>query len=623
VYAQESPIRTKAHQFLEQKLRETIAELAVPALAAVLLSSLTPITASADLPSVGSTAPGIEDEIDAIVEPLSEELKLPGISVAVTRNGKLMVSKAYGYANTTTQTPLKTDMTIRIGSVTKATVTGPAAFHLTKDIDRENKKLYGPDSMLGTNYTAEMERAIARHLPIIDTAIGPDGKVRTWHANGTVSVGDTTDLDKFAAAVPFALPPGKQPVDIRGISMSMNGKVWVWYDDGRRSVGTPTTLDAYQKLSSEATKTKVPAGKLFHHVVGIGIDKSNDHVVAWYEDGSVSRGTPLDFGAHHGPRPFLTKAAKGGSSYDIRAVDISADGKAVAWFANGTVSAGSITQLFAVTAPLAYSLAKQPANAPMPDWKSWYSQISVQDLFDHRAGFTHSGDLAGTVAMFDEPELAITYDQHHRHFLSTRKLLSSPGSSYAYSNHGFGLWTLIIEKSSGKAYYPYVRDSYLAPMSLDKQIVPELASPRCYDAWNHRMKDGKPVPYAFEQHGLGLAAGGFRSSARALTVLMKQLRGKYNDEQLDDMGWFKTAKGKLYHDGKVGGGTASVAMFPDGYVSNGGVDLSNTHVAVITNIETGTGPLADLADELAIAVAKAGVSPSYDGYEGKPVPSCQ
>ncbi|MBC8069350.1 MAG: serine hydrolase [Deltaproteobacteria bacterium] len=587
-----------------------------------LLSGLTPSTAdAADIPSTGSTAPGIEDEIDAHVEGLIEELNLPGVSVAVTRGGKLMLSKSYGYANTSTKLPLKTDMSIRIGSVTKAVVTGPAAFQLmkSKGIDPKTKKLYGAGSVLGSGYAADIDGGIARHLPIIDTAVGPGDKVWTWHANGTVSVGSTKDLDAHTAAAPFTLPPGKTAVDIRGISMAKNGKVWVWYEDGKRSVGTPTDLDAYQKLSE--TGTKLPGGKSMQHVVGIGIAKSNDRVFAWYEDGTVSSGTPLDFGASSGAKPFTFKVALGGGSYDIRGVDIDSKDQVVAWFTNQTASVGTSTKLHHHLAPFAYTLAKQPANAPMPAWKTWFSQITIQNLLDHRAGFAGSGDLAGTMAMFDEPESKISYDEHHRHFLHTRKLLFKPGTSYAYANHGFGLWTLLIEKISGKPYYPYVRDSYLAPMGLDNQIVPELASPRCADAWNHSLKNDKPVPTAFEQHGLGLAAGGFRASARALVVLMKKLGGKYTNDQLDDMGWAVTNKGKLYHNGLVGGGTAFVAMFPDEYTSNSGVNLGGMHVAVITNMWTDPDALADLADELVLTVGKAGVPASYDGFTGKPTPT--
>jgi hypothetical protein len=47
------------------------------------------------------------------------------------------------------------------------------------------------------------------------------------------------------------------------------------------------------------------------------------------------------------------------------------------------------------------------------------------------------------------------------------------------------------------------------------------------------------------------------------------------------------------------------------------------HVAVITNLATDTGALADLADELVLTVGKAGIPADYDGYKGKPIPTCK
>ena len=75
----------------------------------------------------------------------------------------------------------------------------------------------------------------------------------------------------------------------------------------------------------------------------------------------------------------------------------------------------------------------------------------------------------------------LTYEQVHRHFLRTRpiyepgttpsaELLKELGADRAYSNHGFGLWTLLIEKMSGKSYPDYVREDFLKPMKLHNAV---------------------------------------------------------------------------------------------------------------------------------------------------------
>ena len=105
-------------------------------------------------------------------------------------------------------------------------------------------------------------------------------------------------------------------------------------------------------------------------------------------------------------------------------------------------------------------------------WKGWYeNKITIQNLLDHKAGFIGSGDEKGAAEMFGVSRDELTYEQVHRHFLRTRpiyepgttpsgELLKELGADRAYSNHGFGLWTLLIEKMSGKSYPDYVREDY-------------------------------------------------------------------------------------------------------------------------------------------------------------------
>jgi hypothetical protein len=81
-------------------------------------------------------------------------------------------------------------------------------------------------------------------------------------------------------------------------------------------------------------------------------------------------------------------------------------------------------------------------------WKEWYEKITIQNLLDHKAGFKGGGDVEGATKMFGVSEDELTYEQVHRHFLRNRELLHAPDTEYEYSNHGFGLWTLLIEKMS-------------------------------------------------------------------------------------------------------------------------------------------------------------------------------
>jgi CubicO group peptidase (beta-lactamase class C family) len=254
------------------------------------------------------------------------------------------------------------------------------------------------------------------------------------------------------------------------------------------------------------------------------------------------------------------------------------------------------------------------AHAPeSAKWKEWYEKITIQNLLDHESGFPQTGKNGPAAAkMFGVSEDQLTYEQGHRYFLREQGLLHEPGT-YTYSNHNFGLWTILIPKISGKSYPDYVREDFLKPMKLHNAVQSGRVNPDSCDAWGHKYNgDKKLEALPFMDYKLGLAAGGFRASAQALARLMVELDKKYTTEELDSMGWFKNSKGKLEHNGLLDGGTAFVAMFPEGYISSNNVDLSEVHVAVVTNIRTSTGDLSSLADKIVLAVPVSNVPATFD-----------
>src|SRR4028119_1194266 len=381
--------------------------------------------------SKGEAWPELEEKVDSLVEALIAKNNLPGMTVAVTKEGRLLLSKGYGYAlvDGTRKLPMKPCLRSRIGSVTKAVVTGPSGFQLMKSENiPKSTRLYGPKGFFGGIFDADIDIGIKAHAP---------------------------------------------------------------------------------------------------------------------------------------------KSAK---------------------------------------------------------WKEWYEKITIQNLLDHESGFPQTGNnnVPAAAKMFGVSEDQLTYEQGHRYFLRVQGLLHEPGT-YEYSNHNFGLWTILIPKMSGKSYLDYVREDFLKPMKLHNAVRPERANPDSCDGWNHKYNaDQKPEVFPFEEHGLGLAAGGFRASAQAIARLMVELDKKYTTEELDSMGWGKTSKGKLQHNGLTGGGTAFVAMFPKGYISSTNVDLSEVHVAILTNIDTSTSDLSSLADKIVLAVPVSNVPATFDIWkQGKSNCSCE
>jgi CubicO group peptidase (beta-lactamase class C family) len=547
----------------------------------------------------------LEMKIDPLVWAQMLEDKLPGVTVAATRNGKLLFNKGYGYANTQTKQLMTASTRARIGSVTKAAITGPAGYQLmaAEGINPQTQTLYGSGGLFGSEFANDIARGVARHTPIVEMDIGQNDHTFTWYNDGTFSEGATNDLDKYNAPQPYTLPPSRQIVDITGIAIAGNGMVYTWYNDARtvstdsprltRSIGTASDLDQYSAQTSEAVD--LPAGKTAHDIVGIAIAKSNDHVYVWYQDGTYSQGTSMDFDYYHGPKPYTWAAQANGTSHDIRGMAIASNDHVYAWFGNGKASSGMSHNLAQYISPYLYTL---PAGLAGPNWTNLYSSITIQNLLDHRAGFTRSGDTAGTAEMFGVPEASLGYKQIHQHFLRTRPLLRTPGGNPEYSNHGFGLWTLMIEKMSGQSYRDYVYQNYLVPNGVATDIEPQ-STPDSRDSANHILVNGVPVPGPYEQSTTGLAAGGYRGTARALTVLTAKLDGKYADADMDRMGWALASDGSLEHNGGAEGGMAYVVMFPAGYTTPEGLDLGNVHIAVVANRWGSLGSFENMAREIA------------------------
>ncbi|NER79518.1 MAG: beta-lactamase family protein [Leptolyngbya sp. SIO1D8] len=255
------------------------------------------------------------------------------------------------------------------------------------------------------------------------------------------------------------------------------------------------------------------------------------------------------------------------------------------------------------------------ALSPTPN-KNWYYQITLQHLLDHSAGFHGSGNPKAAVAMFDniKDEASLTYEYIHKHFLRTQKLVFQPGTSSEYANHSIGIWTLVIEALSGMSYRDYVTKTYLRSLGLHEAVLPEDLQLTNREAWSHKYNDqDQPVPILPKNSGTGLAAGGFRASAQDLTYITAYLEKTYTGSELSKMAWDSNDSGKLAHGGLIhDSGTAYVAMFPDGYTSLSGVDLSRIHVAVATNIDMKEiRPLRKLVDQIVLAVPAANVPANY------------
>ncbi len=89
------------------------------------------------------------------------------------------------------------------------------------------------------------------------------------------------------------------------------------------------------------------------------------------------------------------------------------------------------------------------------------ANVTIRQLLTHTGG---TGDIFGP--QFDAHRLQLRTLADYVGLYGTRGLQFEPGSRWDYSNYGFVLLGLMIEKVSGQSYYEYVREHVYAPAGM-------------------------------------------------------------------------------------------------------------------------------------------------------------
>ncbi|QNF31863.1 beta-lactamase family protein [Adhaeribacter swui] len=91
-------------------------------------------------------------EMDQAMEKLLQQYQIPGISLAIVKNEKLVFAKSYGYANLETKQPVDNQSLFRIASISKP-VTVVAILKLVQDGKLKlTDKVFGANGILGNDY---------------------------------------------------------------------------------------------------------------------------------------------------------------------------------------------------------------------------------------------------------------------------------------------------------------------------------------------------------------------------------------------------------------------------------------------------------------------------------------
>src|SRR5688572_25048711 len=129
---------------------------------------------------------------------------------------------------------------------------------------------------------------------------------------------------------------------------------------------------------------------------------------------------------------------------------------------------GSMNKMFTAVATLQLvQSGKLDLKAPFGKYLTDYpnkdiaSKVTIEQLLSHTGG---TGDIFGPE--FEKNRLELKTLQDYVKLYGNRGLEHAPGSRWQYSNYGFLLLGVLIEKVSGQSYYDYVRDHIFKPAGM-------------------------------------------------------------------------------------------------------------------------------------------------------------
>jgi len=103
-----------------------------------------------------------------------------------------------------------------------------------------------------------------------------------------------------------------------------------------------------------------------------------------------------------------------------------------------------------------------------PDFPSYGRKITIRNILHHTSGllaYEENVDDTVTAQLKDEDVLKILMKQDSTYF--------EPGTKHRYSNSGYVLLALIVEKLSGKTFAEFLKERLFTPLNMTKSIAYE------------------------------------------------------------------------------------------------------------------------------------------------------
>jgi len=250
--------------------------------------------------------------------------------------------------------------------------------------------------------------------------------------------------------------------------------------------------------------------------------------------------------------------------------------------------AGSVSKQFTAAATLLLVSQGKLALSDdvrkyLPELPDYGTPITIDQLLNHTSGLRDWGDveaIAGWPRGSRIYSLAGVLDISSRQ----RELNYRPGSEWLYTNTGFTLLAIIVQRVSGSSLAEFTRQNFFVPLGMKhsqwrdnfKRIVPDRAI--AYGRSSNGFEQNMPFENAYGNGGLLTTIGDLLIWNRALTSGAVKVAAEIQHiATLDDGSPVEYGRGlfiqtyrqarELYHSGSTAGYRAWLGRYPDQQLS--------------------------------------------------------
>lgn len=221
--------------------------------------------------------------------------------------------------------------------------------------------------------------------------------------------------------------------------------------------------------------------------------------------------------------------------------------------------------------------------AELPDYQA---PLTIRHMLNHTSGLRDWGSVA---AIGGSPRGSRAYTHAHvLEIVSRQKALNfPPGTRWSYSNTGFNLAAIIVERVGGLSFQEFTRTRLFQPVGMARtswrddytRIVKGRA--QAYDERDGVYHLDMPFENVYGNGGLLTTVGDLLKwnqhydeppQGDAATIVEQQTPGHFNDGRPHGYGlglFVGTHKGlhEVFHSGSTGGYSAFLTRFPEQHVS--------------------------------------------------------